>query len=293
MNNQQPEYVIDPEFRRMIYPLAKREYRELEKSMLEKGCIVPISIWKGMIVDGHNRYEICKKHNISLKAKEVHFIDRSDAIQWICINQLNRADISEEIRRYLIGKRYINEQEIEDVKPYTENMKETVNRLHTSPKSIKLGKIYSISAYTISKYGSFARAVDYVSEFFPVPVRDIVYGRIRISNDRFIEISRLPISEIKIELDRLTNVHHGKHRYTDRDETNNIVDNIKKMPQFDPDSYAMSLALTIPSWIKTISKAKDNTDIKIISPRARVQLFRALNDLKETSENFIKDLEVK
>ena len=64
------------------------------------------------------------------------------------------------------------------------------------------------------------------------------------------------------------------------------------MPQFDPDSYAMSLALTIPSWIKTISKAKDNTDIKIISPRARVQLFRALNDLKETSDNFIKDLEV-
>ena len=65
------------------------------------------------------------------------------------------------------------------------------------------------------------------------------------------------------------------------------------MPQFDPDSYAMSLALTIHSWIKTISKAKDNTDIKIIFPRARVQLFRALNDLKETSDNFIKDLEVK
>ena len=42
-----------------------------------------------------------------------------------------------------------------------------------------------------------------------------------------------------------------------------------------------------------IKSYKDNTDIKIISPRARVQLFRALNDLKETSDNFIKDLEVK
>ena len=49
------EVTIDQEFRDLIRPLMKNEYRHLEAALLADGCQEPITVWKGIIVDGHNR----------------------------------------------------------------------------------------------------------------------------------------------------------------------------------------------------------------------------------------------
>ena len=58
--------MVDPEFKKLTFPLTADEYARLEKSILEEGCRDPLVIWKwnSVILDGHNRYEICTKHNI-------------------------------------------------------------------------------------------------------------------------------------------------------------------------------------------------------------------------------------
>ena len=64
------EFIIDAEFRDLIPPLTEEEYQGLEKNLLENGFnpAFPILVWKGqnIIVDGHNRYSICVKHNLHI-----------------------------------------------------------------------------------------------------------------------------------------------------------------------------------------------------------------------------------
>ena len=60
-----PVLKIDNEFKHLICPLQRKEYVQLEQNILADGCRDPIVVWNDVIVDGHNRYEICKRHKIS------------------------------------------------------------------------------------------------------------------------------------------------------------------------------------------------------------------------------------
>ena len=296
MHNSIPLFTIDHEFRRMIYPLSRRNYKQLERDILSNGCQVPISVWNGMIIDGHNRYEICQKYLIELKVKEVKYVDRDDALYWICINQLNRNDISEEMRRYLIGKRYIIEmsRESPDNNNITVKHKAFGDRIHASPLSCALDQEFHVSPYTISKYASLTRAVDNIAEFYPEEAKNLAYGKIRASMDVIVEISRKNVEEMG---KFLTEVIHSKKKSTQKELAAAIAEkpatSIKDMPKYDPDSHVMSLALTIPSWIKTMNKAKDNTNMRRLSPKARVLLLNSLDELVRTSLGIINQLEGK
>ena len=97
---------IDQEFKTLIRPLRRDEYLQLEVNLTIDGCREPIATWNNIIVDGHNRYEICNRLHIPYAVREMPFENREQAIVWICTNQLGRRNISEETRRYLIGKQY-------------------------------------------------------------------------------------------------------------------------------------------------------------------------------------------
>ena len=55
---------IDHEFKTLIQPLRKDEYRQLEVNLTIDGCREPIITWNDLIIDGHNRYEICNRLRI-------------------------------------------------------------------------------------------------------------------------------------------------------------------------------------------------------------------------------------
>ena len=105
--------MIDKEFKSLIQPLRVEEYKNLEESLINEGCRDPIILWNDVIVDGHNRYEICTRLNIPFNTIHKGFSSRAEAISWICLNQLSRRNITEEAFRYLIGKRYDAEHNIE------------------------------------------------------------------------------------------------------------------------------------------------------------------------------------
>ena len=96
--------MIDPEFESLIMPLKPDEYAELEKSILEEGCRDPIITWKGAIVDGHNRYTICRKHSLEFKTVERDFESRDDAKVWMIRNQIGRRNLNDYERSRLALK---------------------------------------------------------------------------------------------------------------------------------------------------------------------------------------------
>ena len=85
---------IDPEFKNLIEPLMHNEYEGLERNILAYGCLDTIKIWNDIIIDGHNRYDICQKHNISYGTKSIEFQSRKDAKIWIINNQFDRRNLS-------------------------------------------------------------------------------------------------------------------------------------------------------------------------------------------------------
>ena len=105
---------IDPEFQGKIPPLTFEELNQLESNILRDGRIInPIIVWQGLIVDGHNRYTIAKKHpEIPFTVHEKAFANRYEAIIWICKNQLGRRNLTPEQKKYLIGKQYDAEKAI-------------------------------------------------------------------------------------------------------------------------------------------------------------------------------------
>ena len=86
---------INPELENLLPPLSEEKLSQLEAEILhDKRVIDPIITWKGIIVDGHNRYKIAKKHNISFNITEKSFKDTEEAKLWIIKHQMNRRNVS-------------------------------------------------------------------------------------------------------------------------------------------------------------------------------------------------------
>lgn len=130
----------------------------------------------------HNRYEICTRLNIPFRTRERHFDNREEAIIWICTNQLARRNISDETRRYLIGKRYEAEKVIASRRNYngwtnTENGSNPVicpmkvidpdaqqEKIRTSQR---IGDEYHLAHGTVEKYGTYSKAIDAIARKDP------------------------------------------------------------------------------------------------------------------------------
>jgi hypothetical protein len=98
--------IIDPEFKAIIPPLSASERDMLERSIVAEGCRDPLTVWNRIIVDGHNRYEICTAHGIRFSVVRRSFSDRNEAIRWIVTNQLARRNLNPLQAAYFRGAVY-------------------------------------------------------------------------------------------------------------------------------------------------------------------------------------------
>ena len=96
---------VDDELRGLIPPLTDEEHRMLEDSILRDGCDTPLTVWDGTIVDGHNRYDICVRHNIPFAYEERTFDDRDAAVFWMLERQLARRNLNS-YQRSLLALRF-------------------------------------------------------------------------------------------------------------------------------------------------------------------------------------------
>lgn len=101
------EIKIDLEFQKEISPLSLDERTQLESNLIANGCRDPLVIWQeeNTLLDGHNRYEICRKHGIDYQVSFISLPDRNSALIWICENQLGRRNLPDAQRVVLAMRR--------------------------------------------------------------------------------------------------------------------------------------------------------------------------------------------
>ena len=101
-----PTLKINENFKRLIPPLLSEELQQLEQNLVRDGCREPLCVWNDTLIDGHNRYEICTRLQLPFIIRRIHFESAEEVTAWICANQLGRRNITDETRKYLIGKRF-------------------------------------------------------------------------------------------------------------------------------------------------------------------------------------------
>ena len=88
------ELTILDELKNLLPPLTAEEYAGLEESILKDGCLSPLVVWNGTLVDGHSRYEICLKHGIPFSVKNIDFANLDTAKFWAWKYQDHRRNLT-------------------------------------------------------------------------------------------------------------------------------------------------------------------------------------------------------
>ena len=302
----------DEEFKHLIRPLLRKEYLQLEQNLLADGCRDPIVVWHDVIVDGHNRYEICMRHGIPFDTKDMEFECREAAIAWICANQLGRRNITEETRKFLIGMQYESEkvvtrirnkigknQHTVDISSMNEDEADKACRHWTAQR---IAEENNVSAATVQKYAIFTRALEEIGKKEPRLVPKILSGQYKIAHKHVMEMAELTPEDLrrinrKIERNPAQFMQYkatrppvpGKYEPAAGDAPTGP--SVKDMPEFDPDAEISSLTLTIPSWKSSIERAKNTADLAIVSPQAKGNLVQALHELRKTIADLLSEME--
>ena len=282
---------IDQEFKELIPPLSKEEFNLLEENILKFGCIDPICTWNNTIIDGHNRYSICTKHNLKFNIQAFNFELREEAKDWICANQLGRRNISDETRKYLIGKRYEMEKILlnnpggknQYSKIYKENeeIKEERDRIHRPVTAIKLGKEYNVSTRTVLTYANYSKAIDKLNTEEPDLTQKILNGEIKVPQNQVIRISKLS-PKIKNKIQKYLKKETNSTDYLMKPKTvaNEKKYKIKEMPEYDPNAELVSLSFTIPSWIESLDRVLSLSKYKTATKDVKNKVKKELHNLE-------------
>ncbi|NLI52780.1 MAG: hypothetical protein GX417_00480 [Clostridiales bacterium] len=298
---------IDEGFKQLISPLSAEELQQLEQNIIRDGCREPLCVWNKTIVDGHNRYEICMRRQILFLIQYIFFRNREEAIAWICANQLGRRNITDETRKYLIGKRYETEKILgaHNAAGTNQHTKKEVraNMLPEPPFGItagrtreRLGEEYRISHPTILKYEKYSQAMDKLSGILPELVPKILSGEVRLSHENVVDLSCLSAQDARrmrqFLYDGATDTDIRKiimkrHISAENQPLQIPTGSIKDMPAYDPDAEISSLVFTIPSWISSIDRVRSAANFNDISDNARCKLEIELLKLKDTIESMM------
>jgi N6-adenosine-specific RNA methylase IME4 len=185
------DVVIDERLRSYMRRLRPEEFSQLEENILQNGCRDPLVLWNGVLIDGHNRYEICSKHGLPFFYENVEFEDFDEAVAWIEENQLGRRNLTADEFAYHIGRKYERAKKAHGGDRKSEDAKSSGNFCHLMAADRDLsggknchaktaGRIASehgLSARNVRNAAEFAKNVDTIADTLGHEARvDILSG---------------------------------------------------------------------------------------------------------------------
>ena len=149
---------LDEEFMFLLPPQTVEERAALRQSVIDEGIREPLVVWKetGVLVDGHNRFDVAKELKIPCKYVVKSFKDRAAVIEWIVQNQLGRRNLTPEKLSYFRGKQYLAVKKTQGGEQ-VDNLTECPP---AGPTSVALAEKHNVSEKTIRRDAAFAAAVD-------------------------------------------------------------------------------------------------------------------------------------
>lgn len=90
------DIIVNEELKAYIDPLTPDEHDALERSLLAEGCRDALVLWGDVLVDGHNRYGICRKHGLPFNTVQAtQFKNMDDVHLWMIDQHLGRRSVSD------------------------------------------------------------------------------------------------------------------------------------------------------------------------------------------------------
>ena len=296
VNNNSSKIITDPIFQRLVQPLDDKALKSLRKNLIKDPTSRIVQTWNGYHLQDYEKYNLCNSLGLSVQIKNISFPNHEHAGVYLCSTQLQRTDLTNEYRKYLIGEWFTFEEQKYSI----------TNPGKTKAKSMiafKIGEQINLAGGTVLKYNVYALAMNIIFDQSTDLALRILTSKTRVSHENIIELSRLTPDELKnvarVTLEENTSHltfsdirHEVKNTYTqakapvsrrERKEQkgkNNV--GIRQMPAYDPDSDVNSLCMTISSWVSSIERVNGNTDFSSISNRAMLELMKQLTILEST-----------
>lgn len=170
-----PTLNIDPELKSFLPALDRETKAILTDSIKRYGrAIHPIEVWKGknIIVDGHNRYEICMAENLPFTVVELEFKDKDDVKKYMLMIQGSRRNYTKDQASLYRGM-YMK---ILRIKVKTGEVK--INGKTTAQKA---AEDTGVSEATIKRDASYADGVAALEQTDPTEASKVKTGKSKLN----------------------------------------------------------------------------------------------------------------
>lgn len=277
MVNRHTELKVSEDFRRLVQPISGEKLSCLEKEILRKSS-AKVFVFNGIIVDGYEEYEIAVKLGIPIETITIPADNRNEAVIWICRTQLKRSDLTLMMRKYLIGRRSLAEQAIQNNDLHEIPGKTRSDNIIT-PIRMKIANEYNYCYRAVGAYEACAKTIDMLFSIERELAIQLLCEKRHILQKDLISFAKLSEKQLKYRMKNLF----------DKKNLSETMPTIKSTPKYDPDAELSSLSLTVPSWINMIERVRKNVTPQI-TERAADEIFEKLNALKEAAENLVEHI---
>jgi len=269
INEKLPEIVIDEEFMRLMPPLNDNEYCSLEQDILIHGCMNPLVLWNNILIDGHNRYNIVKKHNLPFNTISLEFNSRDEAISWMITIQIFRRNLTPMQLTYYRGLQYNIEKKIHGGDRHSQDFSSGQNVHLNGSTANRLSEQYKVTARTIRRDGEIADVLVAIGKESQEAKNSILTGEIKVNRKQLREMASASEEEIATTAKEI--------------ESGTFEDNRPKKPDT---SGKTNTDNSNPMTVSIISKANEFVaNIRNLTPNDDP------NNLKKTIRTFMENLE--
>jgi len=276
------DIIIDEEFKKLLPPLDKETFSWLEGNMLTYGCQNPLVLWEGILIDGHNRWEIINKHGLNYNTISMEFDSRDDVIIWIIETQVSRRNLNPLQLSHFRGLHYNTDKRmrgnLHGRNQYSEEMAQNGPFPQPESTASRLAEKYGVSRNTIKRDAQVSTAICAIGEISPYAKQKILSGEASISRRRLQEIASGNEKEIA---ETAAHIKAGTHELRHSGESTSINESANSLTQNkEAPSWVAelsSIANNFNTGLKSMASIEDPEKVKN-SIRALIEM---LNDLYE------------
>lgn len=263
-----PKITILDELKYFIPPLQPEEFKQLQANILAEGCRQALLVWKTfsnvidenadeplaevtILIDGHNRYEICRQHRLDFPVQFIDFASLQLAKNYMIEQQLGRRNLNPEQMAYLRGLRY-NQEKLSKGKYDRKNDSSHNDYYENNPlskaKTIhKVADLYQVSPKTIQRDAEFAQGLDKLTLGLR---QEVLSGVVKVSKRAIQQLAKIPLDTPISSFQELIEINQAPKKTTTTatvtkqlsPNPNNLSDAVRKCV---PNAHDFDLTLQI------------------------------------------------
>ena len=280
---------ILPDLAELLPPLSGEQLAALEKDILQNGCYAPIIVNEDLVVvDGHNRQQICTRHDLPYKMAVFAFDDLLEAKQWALDTQKGRRNLDKwelgkialKLRPEIEARAKANQQAYHG-NQYESGPSATLPEVHSAPVDTRkeLAASVGLGERTMGK-------VMQIDEHAPAAVKEALDKK-ELSVNQGYQITRqvqdLPEDEQGQAALELVELEKAKKEIREKDAE---IDRQSKIAGVFCKAYEKAVLLTpteenVRIWVKCTRMTKEEMEDTIQESRELAGVFTSIAGLME------------